>query len=353
MKKIIVIILSSIVAILVNANPSGIALQQQVSPLHNLLHVEIDLTNIDSQTFDNVVATVSLPEESLYFIRTDFINSGNFFVTGNFFNGGQTITWATGNDSQANKQFHFFVFAHAPGTFELTVDVTDNQGVPHFYASNSQTLHFPNVENTTFVIPKNGSIEFNATDTFNLTPPATTPVRVAVRPNGLYGTATPSSTTASPYAITYTPNVDFVGYDYFTLQAIDANGDADGESVLMVVGIDDGPKEYAAFLRKTYNPEPEDKAPGAKDFSLTCPVDTQGPPVYLIDYSLDLFNATLPISYSIDTTGITYGTATLIDGIFTYVAGNETGTDAITYQVVDAKNRFTNATITINVIPFS
>ena len=181
-----------------------------------------------------------------------------------------------------------------------------------------------------------------------------TATKVAIRPNALYGTATPTTTTTSPFTITYTPNTDFVGYDYFTVQGIDVHGDTDGESVLVVVGVEDDPNGYAAFLRKIYNEEPEDKAPGAKDFSLSYPIGTGDIPVYLIDYSLDLWNAKFPVTYSVDTSGVTHGVVTLTaDGIFSYAAGSETGVDTIPYRVTDDNNRFADATITVTVTPFS
>jgi hypothetical protein len=74
--------------------------------------------------------------------------------------------------------------------------------------------------------------------------------------------------------------------------------------------------------------------------------------VYLIDYSLDLWNAKYPVTYSVDTSGVTHGVATLTpNGIFSYAAGDQTGVDTIPYRVTDANNRFADATITINVTP--
>lgn len=354
MKKIVLIIFSCLVLVTINTTPSGIVLQQQISPLHNLLHVELSLTNADEETFDNVNVTVALPEDLLYFIRSESINSGDFGVSGDFYHGGQTVTWTTGNSSVTTKHFHFLVFSHTADTYQLTAHVIDNQGVPHAYQSNSQILAFPQIGNAVFVIAKNSSLQFNAIDDFNLTPPATSPIKVAIRPNASHGTASPSSTTTTPFTITYTPATDFVGYDYFTVQGIDINGDTDGESVLVVVGVEDDPNGYAAFLRKTYNANPKDNAPGAKDFTLQYSVDGGDIPVYLIDYSLDLFNAAFPIVYTMDATDTTYGTATLTpEGVFRYFAGSVTGVDTISYRVTDANNRFADAIITINVVPSS
>jgi hypothetical protein len=170
MRKLLLLLFLCIAADSLYAVPNGIVLQQQLSPLHNLLHIEIDLNNTVGQTFDNITVAIVFAEESLYFIRPDSINSGSFAVTGNFEYGGQTSTWTTGDSSITNKQFHFLASAHAPGSFQLTIQVTDNQGMLHTYQSNNQTLTFPNTQVQTFTIPKNSSLQFNASETFVITP---------------------------------------------------------------------------------------------------------------------------------------------------------------------------------------
>lgn len=350
-KKIIVIVCLLLYSRTFIATVSGIAIQQQVSPLHNLLHIEIELVNTIGETFNNVDVSIQLPVETLLYLRDDIINSGTKTVSGPL---SSKVTWTTGDSLVSNKQYHFFAFSHQPGTFQITGTVTDNQGVLHTYTSNSVTLHTPYVKNEQFSIAKNGVLQFNAADLVITIDSVTTEVTQAIIcPKPRYGTITPDSTSTSPFAFTYTPNQDFVGYDFFTVQALDTNGDCDGESIFVAVGIEDDQDSYVTFLRKLYQPEPEGKAPGAKDFTLSPPISS-AISVYCIDYSLDLYHAKQPVVYTIDTTGVSHGTASVDEnGVFTYTAGETIGTDTIPYRVTDADGRYCDAVITINVISFS
>lgn len=330
---------------------SGITIQQQTSPLHNLLHIEVQLVNTVGETFDNVELSIQLPIEKLIYLRDDSINSGTKTISGPL---SSKIIWATGNSSVSSKQYHFFAFSHQPGTFQITGTVTDNQGVLHTYTSNTQTLHTPYVKNEQFAIAKNGVLQFNAADLVITIDSVTTEVTQAIIcPKPRYGTISPDSTTTSPFAFTYTPNQDFVGYDFFTVQALDSNQDCDGESIFVAVGIEDDQDSYVTFLRKLYQPEPEGKAPGAKDFTLSTPINSEIS-AYFIDYSLDLYHAKQPVVYTIDTAGVNYGTASVDEsGVFTYTAGETIGYDTIPYRVTDADGRYCDAVITINVTSFS
>lgn len=334
---------------LITASESGITIIPQPSPHQNILHVHIDLVNTEGETFNNATATIILPEEELSFLRISAGSDGSVTVSPD----NKIITWTTDTDS-SSKRVHIYIHVHKTGTFTLTTNVIDDQGVSHTYTSNTYSTHFPLMRDTMFIIEQNETLIATLTDLIVSTElPAHPVVKMQVRPNGAFGTATPIILEEPPFLMTYVPALNFKGYDSFEIIGFDENDDIDSSSIFIAVGVEGDPAtDYVTFLRQLYNPAPINKRPSTRDINIT--VDHEETrSIFLKDYSVNYFNTEAPLTYAINTENINFANVTLIDGdtveyASTIPAGSDgTFVDTMTYSVTDPSGNSVQATITI------
>lgn len=308
----------------------------------SLLNGSMLLTNNAGPTFNNVVVTITLPEDIEY-VRTSAVTDGQVSVAGN------VLTWITGENNI--KTYAFTLRAKNPGEYSLIAYVTDNQGTLHPYVSDTATLQFPQINNQAYAIAKNGTLSLNVQDLLVINPPTTTTVtHVLIQPTAQYGTVAPLTNTQSPFALIYTPNTGFVGYDYFTIQALDANGCAALGSVFVAVGVEgDAATNYPEFLRQTYNPVPLEQGPVAMNVTYT--IDVGQSINDDLRFYVDLSRATAPITYALPPfVSSTGAVITLTDGFnFGYNGASQAGTDIFNYVVTDTNGHVSTGTITVNV----
>jgi hypothetical protein len=316
------------------------SLADNSSPLKSILSGSMVFTG-DGPTFNNVVLTITLPPQLTY-ERTVGVDDGSVSVSG------QTITWTTGTAS--SKNYSFELIALQAGTYTLTAYVTDNQGTLHPYVSDTVTVVIPTVNNGVYTTPKNQPLTINLADLVVTTSFNSATARVMIDPSTLNGVVSPLANNVSPFTVTYTPQEDFVGYDFFTVQAIDALGNESIGSVFIAVGVEgNASTDYVTFLRTIYNPTPSNKSPVATSFvkyivqNATFTADLRQwvyvnnamPPV---SYSPHSFNSTVNAVVSLNDYNFEYSNPTLL------------GTDTFFYTITDELGRSSTGIIVINVV---
>lgn len=325
----------------------GIAISKVAAPLCNLMQVVVTLVNSSepTSTYNGPAsATITLPS-GLTFVRTD----GE--VVGTVTTSGQIVTWTIPADNaNMSKTLTFLASATVTGTYTVTGEATDDQGLMHTLSVTPEdvTLNFPHINNGVFAIAKNATLVATLLAQLDTTTPATTATAIEIQPNAQHGTALPVLS-ESPFVVTYIPSPDFVGYDFFTTQASDPCTCTDTASMFIAVGVAGDPAtNYATFLQQIYDPTPSSLDPVAKNIQLQS-VNVGGTStVDLRDY-VDLSNSTAPFVYTTGGTP-TYGTASIINStILKYVAGGSGGTDTFSYTVTDADGNASTATVNITV----
>jgi hypothetical protein len=324
----------------------NLAISMRPAPLCNIMQIVVTLANTEDpvSTYDGPAsATITLPV-GLTFIRTQEEHTGTVTTAG------RVVTWTIPYTvrNPTEKTLTFFASADVPGSYTVTGQAIDDQGVTHIFSTpESIELAFPHINNGAYTIAKNATLVARLRAQLDTTTPATTAVSVLIQPNAQYGTALPGLS-EQPFVVTYIPSLDFVGYDFFTAQASDSSTCTDTASIFVAIGVEGNPAtSYATFLRDTYNPTPSSQTPVARPITLPTVTINATTTVDLRDY-VYLTNATAPFVY---TTGGTpaHGTASIINDTVLRYLGISEGNDTFTYTVTDDHGNTSTGTVHVTV----